>query len=97
MTTPATPPSSPADEILTVEEVAQRLRMPTKSVGNLLRARAFPGAFKAGLGSKSPWRIPESSLRAFIAKQQAAHQPEAPAAPAPRAGRARRVANRAAA
>jgi excisionase family DNA binding protein len=52
------------EEVLTVPEVAQRLRVTEGSVREWLRTGRLRG-FRPG-GTKAGWRVPRSSLQAFI-------------------------------
>ena len=51
--------------ILTASEVADRLRLTTRTVTIYAAEGRFPGAFKAG----PRWRFPESALAAYIERQ----------------------------
>lgn len=51
------------EKLLTVDEVAQILRVLPKTVRSLLKEGKLPG-FKVG----RVWRIPEKSLRAYISR-----------------------------
>jgi excisionase family DNA binding protein len=53
------------EKLLTVKEVAQKLRISQATVLNLIDSGEFPGAFKAG----NQWRIPESVLEDYIRRQ----------------------------
>jgi excisionase family DNA binding protein len=61
------------DRLLTVDEVAERLRVSAFSVRNWLRAGQIKG-FRAG-GTKAGWRIRESELQRYIAEREG-QQPE---------------------
>lgn len=50
------------DELLTVDEAAKRLKLHAVTVRNMLRAGTIAG-MKVGA---QQWRVPESSLQAFI-------------------------------
>ena len=58
------------DKLLTKEEVAQRLQVSEKTVGDWLRARTLVGV-KVG----RVWRITEEDLAAFIARNRQVEPP----------------------
>ena len=58
-----------ADEILTVDEVAERLKVRPPTVKGWLREGRLRG-FRLG-GPKSEWRIRLSALEQYIADQEA--------------------------
>lgn len=69
----STPETSPAGaespqnpHIFTAEEVADKLRLHRKVVSRMVARGDFPGAFKAG----RDWRIPQSSVDAYIASRR---------------------------
>jgi len=57
------------EQVLTVPEVAQRLRVTEQSVRNWLRERRLHG-YRPG-GTKAGWRVEESELARFIAARKA--------------------------
>ncbi len=58
-----------ADEILTVEDVADRLKVKPYTIKAWLRSGRLRG-FRLG-GPKSEWRIRSSALEQYIAEQEA--------------------------
>jgi excisionase family DNA binding protein len=56
------------DEVLTVNEVAARLKLSDNTIRRMCEANEFAGAFKAG---DRQWRVPASSVEAYIARRQA--------------------------
>jgi excisionase family DNA binding protein len=65
-----------ADEVLTVAEVASRLRVSEYSVRNWLRAGRLRG-YRPG-GTKAGWRVRISDLERFIAEAEGAGRRESP-------------------
>lgn len=59
-------PNVKAQTYLTADEVAARLQVTTRVVQKWCTAGLFPGAFKAGTGATSPWRIPPGAYEAFV-------------------------------
>ena len=53
------------DKLLTVDEVAARLRVHAETVRIYLRKRELEGVNRGG---RAGWRIPESALKKFLAK-----------------------------
>jgi excisionase family DNA binding protein len=62
------------EEVLTVPEVAKRLRLSEYSVRNYLRAGRLRG-YRPG-GTRAGWRIPMSELQRFIAEAQGREEPQ---------------------
>lgn len=62
---PAAPPTAAADRMLTVEEVAERLRCSTKSIYR--RAKGFPFARRNGARA---WIFSEQGLTKWLARQR---------------------------
>lgn len=61
-----------ADKTLTVTEAADRLQVTTRAVQKWIAAGSFPNAYKLNPDlSNSPYRIPESDVRALEAKRTA--------------------------
>lgn len=56
-----------SQHLLTVNEVAARMRVSRGTVSNLLRDRAFPNAFRA---RRSGWRVPASDVEAYLQRQR---------------------------
>jgi excisionase family DNA binding protein len=54
--------------MLNVREVAKRLQVDTSTVHRWVQQGHFPGAYKAGPGHTSPYRIPEEDITAFETK-----------------------------
>lgn len=54
------------DELLTVEDVAVRLRVDEATVRRMADQGQFAGAFKVG----RLWRIPEQGVKDYIKRQQ---------------------------
>ena len=54
------------DELLTVEDVAMRLRIDEATVRRMAERGEFAGAFKVG----RLWRIPEQGVKAYIQRRQ---------------------------
>jgi excisionase family DNA binding protein len=57
-------------DYLTVQEVAESLRITTRTVMTMIESGSFPNAFKAGEASNSPWRIPKADVEQFIQRRQ---------------------------
>ncbi len=57
-------------QLLTIQEVADQLRVSPRHAMVLLKAGNFPNAFKIGTGESSPWRIPISDVDAFMQKNK---------------------------
>jgi excisionase family DNA binding protein len=55
-------------EILTVSEVADRLRLSENTIQRMCDEGDFDGVFKAG---DRQWRVPAASVEAYIARRQA--------------------------
>lgn len=55
----------PTAQVLTVEEIAHRLKVSEATVYNLLRQRKIPG-FRVGRA----WRVEEADLADFIQRQK---------------------------
>ena len=55
------------DDLLTVEDVAERLRVDEATVRRMAERGEFEGAFKVG----RLWRIPSQGVTAYIQRQQA--------------------------
>jgi excisionase family DNA binding protein len=56
------------EKMLTPEAVAEQLQLHPYTVRKMLREGQINGAFQVG----RRWRVPESALKAFVAKRQAA-------------------------
>lgn len=65
---------SDTDRLLTTKEVAERLHHAEAQISRMCLEGRFPGAFRSGQ-RRGVWRIPQSGLDAYIAKQQAACAP----------------------
>ncbi len=65
-----------SDELLTVDQAAEKLQMHVATVRRMLRAGQIPGM---KLGAKE-WRIPSAALQEYV--ERATRKP-APSAPAP--------------
>lgn len=66
-------------DVLTVPEVAAKLRMHSTTINKMCRDGAFDGAFRAGNG-RGRWRIPAAGFRAYLGRQGAALECEATSA-----------------
>ncbi len=62
------PPAS--EHLLTVEEVAEFLRVTPRAIQRYCQEGQFPGAFKLTEGQTSDWRIPQSGLDAYLKRQR---------------------------
>lgn len=60
------------DDLMTAEEVADKLRVGRSTVLLLIRSGEFDGALRAT--DRGAWRIPRAALDAYIARQQEAAQ-----------------------
>lgn len=58
------------EKMLTVEEVADALRITTRAVQRYCEQGLFPGAFKTTPGVTSKWRIPQSGFDAYLKAQR---------------------------
>jgi excisionase family DNA binding protein len=56
------------EDLLTVKEVAERLRLGQQAIIRMCSRGVFGGAFQIESGR---WRIPAASVSAYIAQQQA--------------------------
>jgi excisionase family DNA binding protein len=59
------------DEVLTVSEVAARLKLSENAIRRMCDKGTFVGVFRAG---DRQWRIPATSVDEYIARQQQAEQ-----------------------
>jgi excisionase family DNA binding protein len=57
------------DDLLTVKEVAERLRLGQQAIIRMCSRGVFDGAFQIESGR---WRIPAASVSAYIVRQQQA-------------------------
>jgi excisionase family DNA binding protein len=57
------------EEMLTVEEVAEALRITSRAVQRYCDQGLFPGAFKTS-GLTSKWRIPRSGFESYLKAQR---------------------------
>lgn len=55
---------------LTVREAAKALGARVRTVQKWLNQGHFPGAYKLGPGTTSPWRIPQTDVDTFLAQRQ---------------------------
>lgn len=53
---------------LSVEEVAELLETPERTVRSWIAQGYFPGSFKRGPAPNSPWRIPRSDVERYVEK-----------------------------
>jgi len=58
------------ETLYSIQEVAKRLGVSVSTVRALLRAGEFPGAYKAGRGLNSHYRVPSVDLAAFIERHR---------------------------
>ncbi|SKB86343.1 Helix-turn-helix domain-containing protein [Arthrobacter sp. 31Cvi3.1E] len=53
----------------TLEQVAEMLQEPVKTISKHCRTQALKGAYKTGAGRTSPWRIPPAAIDYYQANQ----------------------------
>jgi len=64
--------TKPEEVLLTTSKVAKMLGVTQTTVSQWADAGFFPNAFRLSPRRKSPWRIPNADVEAFIARQRAA-------------------------
>ncbi len=58
------------DKLLTVAEVAERLRLSKRTILGYLRAGKLEGVQVGTEGSGRRWRVPESEINSYIEKRR---------------------------
>lgn len=64
-----TPSTQEPEKLLTVDEVADYLRITHRAVQRYCKEGLFPGAFKLS-DNTSDWRIPQSGLDTYLKNQR---------------------------